>query len=54
MQTRNFFFNFVWEYTEENWENTACFWIGNDADIQRQKLPNKITESLQVTISKLP
>ena len=39
---KKFFFNY-WENTDENWENTARFWIGNDADIRRQKRPNKIT-----------
>ena len=39
-------FNFIGENTDENWENTARFWIGNDADIRRQKLPNKITVTL--------
>ena len=40
---KNIFFNY-WENTDENWENTARFWIGNDADIRRQKRPNKITD----------
>ena len=42
MQTQIFFLLY-WENTDENWENTARFWIGNEADIRRQKLPNKIT-----------
>ena len=51
MQTRNFFFfYFHWENTDENWENTARFWIGNDADIRRQKRPNKITVPEKVII----
>ena len=41
----DFFFKFYWENTDENWENTACFWIWNDADIRRQKRPNKITDT---------
>ena len=48
MQNTDFFFKLYWENTDENWENTACFWIGNEADIRRQKLPNKITERLHI------
>ena len=44
MQPRkNFFLTYYWENTDENWENTTRYGIGNDAYIRRQKRPNKIT-----------
>ena len=54
LETRRFYYffsEFYWENTDENWENTAHFLIGNEADIRRQKRPNKITVSGQVSLA---